>query len=217
MLSNGGFPTPKATSGRRNEKFELLKAWVGTTLAFTLAEWSRKPLISVIEIFVIMAVAAGLGIVLHELAHRAVARHFGSEAYFQANDTMLVVSVLVALSGFLFAAPGAVWHRGYLSRRQVGLVAAAGPATNMILAVLFLVLLPVFNAAGVQMLFFMAYYGYVINALLGLFNMIPYGPIDGAKIMDWDMRVFVAMASVGGLLFILNFMPFTRALFVFGY
>lgn len=217
MLSNGGFPTPKATSGRRNEKLELLKAWGGTTLAFTLAEWSRRSQISLVEIFVIMAVTAGLGIVLHELAHRAVARHFGSEAYFQANDTMLVVSVLIAVSGFFFAAPGAVWHRGYLSRRQVGLVAAAGPATNMLLALLFLVLIPVFNAAGVQMLFFMAYYGYVINALLGLFNMIPYGPIDGAKIMDWDMRVFVAMASVGGLLFILNFMPFARSLFVFGY
>jgi Zn-dependent protease len=217
MLSNGGFPTPKATSGRHNEKLELLKAWVGTTLAFTLAEWSRKPLISLIEIFLIMAVAAGLGIVLHELAHRAVARHFGSEAYFLANDTMLVVSVLVALSGFLFAAPGAVWHSGYLNKRQVGLIAAAGPATNMVLAVLFLILIPVFSAVHVQMLFFMAYYGYVINALLGLFNMIPYGPIDGAKIMDWDMRVFVAMASVGGLLFILNFMPFARALFVFGF
>ena len=217
MLSNGGFPAPNATFGRRNEKIELLKAWAGTTLAFSIAQWSQGSRISLLQLALIMAITAGLGILLHELAHRAVARHFGSEAYFVANDAMLVVSILVALSGFLFAAPGAVWHQGYITKRQSGLIAAAGPATNMVLAVLFLALIPVANALEIQFLFFIALYGYIINALLGLFNMIPYGPIDGAKIMDWDMRVFVGMASVGGLLFVLRYLPFANSLFAFGF
>ena len=116
---------PEQSLRPKNELFEFVKAWGGTTLAFAIAEWSRRTL-PIIEALIIMGIAAGLGIVLHELAHRVVARRFGSEAHFIANDGMLVISVLVALSGFLFAAPGAVWHRGYLTKKQVGLIAAAG-------------------------------------------------------------------------------------------
>ncbi len=218
MFSNGGYPSSDTMIGRRNEKLELLKAWGGSTLAFALAEWTRGGgSLSLPKALAIMAITAGLGIILHELAHRAVARRFGSEAYFMANDSMLVVSVLVALSGFLVAAPGAVWHRGYLTKRQSGLVAAAGPATNMVLAVIFLLLVPLFNYLQIEFLFFIAVYGYIINALLGVFNMIPYGPIDGAKIMDWDMRIFVGMASVGALLFVMQYLPFVRALFAYGF
>lgn len=216
MINNGGFPSPDAVFGRRNEKIELFKAWGGSTLAFAIAEWTQKRL-TLPNALIIMAITAGLGIVLHELAHRAVARRFGSEAYFMANDAMLVVSVLVALSGFLVAAPGAVWHRGYLTKRQSGLIAAAGPATNMVLTVLFLALLPLFNHLQLGFFFYLALYGYLINALLGVFNMIPYGPIDGAKIMDWDMRVFVTMASVGALLFVVQYFGFARALFAYGF
>ena len=87
----------------------------------------------------------------------------------------------------------------------------------MVLAVIFLLLLPLFNYLQIEFLFFIAVYGYLINALLGVFNMIPYGPIDGAKIMDWDMRVFVGMASVGALLFVMQYFPFARALFAYGF
>lgn len=207
---------PEQSLRPKNELFEFVKAWGGTTLAFAIAEWSRRTL-PIIEALIIMGIAAGLGIVLHELAHRVVARRFGSEAHFIANDGMLVISVLVALSGFLFAAPGAVWHRGYLTKKQVGLIAAAGPATNMVLAILFLLLIPVVKLLQIKFLFFVVVYGYFINALLGIFNMIPYGPIDGAKIMDWDTKAFIALAAVGGLLFMLQYMPFARSLFAYGF
>lgn len=207
---------PEQSLRPKNELFEFVKAWGGTTLAFAIAEWSRRTL-PIIEALIIMGIAAGLGIVLHELAHRVVARRFGSEAHFIANDGMLVISVLVALSGFLFAAPGAVWHRGYLTKKQVGLIAAAGPATNMVLAILFLLLIPVVKLLQIKFLFFVVVYGYFINALLGIFNMIPYGPIDGAKIMDWDTKAFIALAAVGGLLFMLQYMPIARSLFAYGF
>jgi Zn-dependent protease len=43
------------------------------------------------------------------------------------------------------------------------------------------------------------YVGYTINAWLGLFNMLPFGPIDGAKVLNWSPLVFgitVAVAIV---------------------
>jgi Zn-dependent protease len=34
------------------------------------------------------------------------------------------------------------------------------------------------------------------NLVLGLFNMIPWGPLDGAKVKDWNETVFFGVISV---------------------
>jgi Zn-dependent protease len=129
-----------------------------------------------VRVLLLAALTAGLGVILHELMHRVVARRFGATAHFVAHDGMLVISILIAFSGFLFAAPGAVWHTGMLSKRQLGLIAAAGPITNLVLA-------------GLTM-------GYSVNAILGVFNMLPFGPIDGAKVLNWSGVAFGALIGV---------------------
>lgn len=198
-----------------DERLEFLKAWLGTTIAFTIASRGQAG-VTLVQLGVIMAITAGLGIVLHELAHRVAARRFGSPARFIANDQMLLISIALAFTGFLFAAPGAVWHNR-LNARATGIIAAAGPVTNMALAVIFLLAMPVFNAIGSEFLWMLAFYGYFINALLGLFNMIPFGPLDGAKVMEWDMTVFVGLAAIGGLLFVFRFLPFAQTWFALGF
>ncbi|HEY0605938.1 MAG TPA: hypothetical protein VGD58_23645 [Herpetosiphonaceae bacterium] len=192
-----GLPN-SAEAQQRNEAFEFLKAWVGTALAFAVL-YRTLPL-SFVTILLITTFTAGLGVILHELAHRVVARRFGATAHFVANDMMLVLSVLIAFSGFLFAAPGAVWHSGWLTKRQSGLIAAAGPATNIVLAVLFLGALVV--AQGITrspVIIYSLFLGFSINGVLGLFNMLPFGPIDGAKILSWSGTAFTAMIAVAAL------------------
>jgi Zn-dependent protease len=204
------FSTPDESifGGQSNDNVELLKAWAGTTLAYAVVITGSQNLIGnfggLLVNLGISAVVCGLALVLHELAHRWVARRFGAQAHFVANNQMLVMSLLVALLpiGFFFAAPGAVWHRGRLSERQVGLVAAAGPATNMVFALLFLIAAPfvfvfVSDAAWVQRLFFI---GVGLNASIGLFNMIPTPPFDGSKILAWSQLYFGIMVGLGVLL-----------------
>jgi Zn-dependent protease len=189
-----------AEARQRNEAFEFLKAWVGTALAFAVLYRNLDEL-SFITILLITAFTAGLGVILHELAHRVVARYFGATAHFVANDAMLVLSVLIAFSGFLFAAPGAVWHSGWLTKRQSGLIAAAGPATNMVLALLFLGALAIVqNVTRSPVIIYGLFLGFSINGVLGLFNMLPFGPIDGAKILNWSAPVFGAMVAVAVLI-----------------
>lgn len=185
----------------RTEVFELVKAWLATSLAFAIL--LRGPQLSDIQAGLIALLTAGIGFVLHELGHRVVARHYGAEARFQANDVMLVIGVLSAFAGFLFAAPGAVWHRGYLTKQQSGLVAAAGPIVNMVLAVIFLGAYFMGLRLGVApLLGYLLFYGFRINAWLGFFNMLPLGPIDGAKILQWSMPVFLVLIAIGaGLAF----------------
>jgi len=149
----------------------------------------------------IALVAVSLGFVFHELAHRLVARRFNCFAEYVMWPMGLIVALGFSLFGFVFAAPGAVmiqprstaWGTISLSNRKVGLVSLAGPATNVGLAVVFLVL----DAIQPLLLFTLGAY---INTWLALFNLIPFGPLDGAKIFRWNKGVWlVAIAGAGGL------------------
>jgi Zn-dependent protease len=184
----------------RNEGWEFAKAWIGTALAFAVLYSGGRFTSPVFpRILLLAALTAGLGVVLHELAHRVVARRFGATAVFVANDSMLIFAILIAFTGFLFAAPGAVYHSGWLTKRQSGLVAVAGPVTNMVLALIFAALILFTSEAatspivriGLEM-------GFSINGLLGIFNMIPIGPFDGAKVLNWGgvpFAIFFALAA----------------------
>jgi Zn-dependent protease len=194
--------------GKSNDNFELLKAWAGTTLAYAILI-SRGNFLSFIFVInlLISGIVCGLAFVFHELAHRIVARRFGAEAHFVANNGWLLISIVVAFAGFFIAAPGAVWHRGYLTKRQGGLIALAGPATNLVLAIVFLIPLSVLTiglntgriaeTTIITIFLILCQTGFSLNAWIGLFNMIPAGPFDGAKVLDWDPKVFGVTVAIG--------------------
>ena len=197
-------PTDEISLRGRNDNIELLKAWIGTSLGFGIYIVGGQifnP--SFMYALTIAALTCGIGFLLHELAHRIVARHFGAEAHFVANNGWLLLSVGIAFLGVFVAAPGAVWHRGLLTKSQGGLIALAGPVTNLVLALIFIMLAQIIPGQtallGIRLgdVFLI---GYQINAWLGLFNMIPAGPFDGAKVLAWDWRVFAATVAVALLL-----------------
>lgn len=147
-------------------------------------------------------VAVSLGFILHELGHRLVARRFGYYAEYSMSPKGLMVALGFSLFGFIFAAPGAVmiypkaaaWGTGSLDRQKVGLISVAGPTTNIGLAVLFLVL----DVIQPTLLFTL---GAQINSWLALFNLIPFGPLDGAKILKWSKGIWLITIAVAGGLF----------------
>jgi Zn-dependent protease len=208
--------------GRPNEIVEFAKAWLGTALAFAvlfggvrLGNLDRLSSPGFLQLLLLSGLTAGVGVVLHELAHRVVARSFGADAYFVANDGMLVLSVILAIAaGFLFAAPGAVWHRGATSPRQLGLIAVAGPVVNIVLALVFAVAIFAARSAGLEggLVYGGLQMGFLINALLAVFNMIPFGPLDGAKVLAWNGLFFgvviaIAIAIAFGLPRVFDFLP----------
>ncbi len=146
--------------------------------------------------FLISLFTAGIGFLLHELAHKFAAQHYGCVAEFRAFDQMLYIAVgLAALVGFIIAAPGAVMISGHITRKENGIISAAGPLINFILGLIFLGLMFLFpdslTMTSVGLI------GFQINFWLGLFNMIPFGNFDGKKIWDWNNYVWIAMVAVG--------------------
>ena len=197
-------PTDEMSLRGRNDNIELLKAWIGTSLGFGIYIVGGQILNPrFMYALTIAALTCGIGFLLHELAHRIVARHFGAEAHFVANNGWLLLSVGIAFLGVFIAAPGAVWHRGLLTKSQGGLIALAGPVTNLVLALIFIMLS--WTIPGQTTLLGIRLgdgflIGHQINAWLGLFNMIPAGPFDGAKVLAWNWRVFAATVAVALLL-----------------
>jgi Peptidase family M50. len=136
---------------------------------------------------------AGIGFLFHELGHKYVAVRFGQKATFQAEYGMLFVALMSAVLGFIFAAPGAVHHRGMITERQHGIIALAGPATNVLLAVGFI---PVFLYGGTfnnALLRFVGGRGLIINVFLAGFNLLPLGSLDGKVVFQWHKSVHVGL------------------------
>jgi len=167
----------------------------------------------------VMLLAVGPAFLLHEIGHKIIARKNGCWAEFRADPSGLRFGVFLAFFlGFLFMAPGAVMVAGLVTRRQNGHIAVAGPLVNFGLFVigipvwgLILGLTGAFDTAlpnsdlgylvggsliWQQMLIDAGVFWLGANLVLGLFNMIPWGPLDGAKVKDWNENVFYGVISV---------------------
>ncbi|MBI4016327.1 MAG: metalloprotease [Candidatus Aenigmarchaeota archaeon] len=166
---------------------DLLRAWLLISLAFAIAFHGFSLSIKFLIPFAISAFTAGIGFLLHELAHKAVAQKYGCWAEFRAFDQMLWLAVGLSFFGVIFAAPGAVMIRGLISARKHGLIALAGPATNIVLGLGFLAVAVLSPA---QLMMQTGALGARINFWLGLFNMLPFMGLDGTKVLLWNKTVY---------------------------
>ena len=150
---------------------------------------------------ILSAVGMGfLGIVssflLHELGHKFTAQRFGMWAEFRAYPMGLltvIIFMLISIStGFpiIFAAPGAVYIMGPAGRKEIGIVSIAGPSVNFLVALISFPLFLIFYESGIGSLFGMIC---LINSLLAVFNLIPLGPLDGRKVIEWNALIWAAL------------------------
>ncbi|MBU2100345.1 site-2 protease family protein [Candidatus Micrarchaeota archaeon] len=159
----------------------------------------------------------GTAFVFHELGHRNVARHFNYVAEFRKwNQGLMIALGFAFLIGAIFAAPGAVyiggkkkkkwddqtkWDQDYPeyagnSMNELGLISVAGVIINIILGFIFLGLLffvvPLINSF--QFILSLVFtLGYTINFVLAGFNLIPFGPLDGKKVMQWNPIIWAVL------------------------
>ena len=192
--------------------------WVGglrSLLGSNLLIW----ILGLLVAMPVMLLAVGPAFLLHEIGHKIVAKKNGCWAEFRADPSGLRFGIFLAFFlGFLFMSPGAVMVAGVVTRRQNGHIAVAGPLVNF---GLFIIGIPmwgiILGLSGVydggfisntgvylvggslvwqQMLIDAGVFWLGANLVLGLFNMIPWGPLDGAKVKDWNDNAFYAVISI---------------------
>jgi len=185
---------------------DLLLSLVALVFAFSILISKGK--IPGWETVLIITVGVGTGFLLHEMAHKFVALHFGYGAEYRANRMGLLFAVAAAFVGFIFAAPGAVmvskpnspaefymqdpFGQEELKReikRETLWISLAGPMTNIILTVFFFLALLVSPPSGITAQ--AASFALFINLTLAAFNLLPFGPLDGKKIFDSNRMVWL--------------------------
>lgn len=159
----------------------------------------------VAQTLAIYALPVLFAITLHEAAHGYVARHFGDmTAHAQGRislnpvrhidliGTIVVPLVILFLSGYKFlfgwAKPVPVNYSALRKPRpHMAWVAAAGPAANLLMALLWAVLLKiaVLLRAGTasEFLALMSQAGILVNLIFMFLNLLPILPLDGGRIL----------------------------------
>ena len=195
------------------ETIHLLASLVVLTVAFAYP--STEP-----TMLAVIALSVGSGFILHELGHKFTAQHYGYTAVYEASPMGLLLAIfLKIITGVVFAAPGAVMIRkrqSYYSNddryydmltqsRETWKIALAGPLINVALAVVFMGVLFSSDSALMQTI---GLYGAYVNVFLAGFNMIPFGPLDGAKVFKHNpaMWGFVGLPLVFMFLIISGFL-----------
>ena len=156
----------------------------------------------IIQTITVYAIPVIFAITLHEAAHGYVARYFGdATAYLQGRVTLnplkhvdpigtIVMPLVLAFLpfGFVFgyAKPVPVNFANLRNpKRDMIWVALAGPVSNLIQALLWVLFAIVANRVGVKEPFVdeVVRAGLLVNCVVAAFNLVPVPPLDGGRVL----------------------------------
>lgn len=161
-----------------------------------------------IQAIAVYAIPVLFGITLHEAAHGYVARYFGDHTAEQAGRIslnpvrhidpigtiavplfLLISTKLLGGAGLLFgwAKPVPItWSRLRNPKKDILWVALAGPASNLLMGILWVLVLRFVVTLGADIHSFwgkMAIAGVQVNLVLMALNLVPLPPLDGGRIV----------------------------------
>lgn len=162
--------------------------------------------LSTLQRLAVLALPVLFAITFHEIAHGWVALKLGDPTakmlgrlspnplkHIDPIGTVLVPVLLFLSSGFLFgwAKPVPItWENLKHPRRDMALVAIAGPLTNLLMAVLwalvvkFAIMADPAGASGIaKFLMYSGMAGIFINIILCVLNLLPLPPLDGGRVL----------------------------------
>ncbi|HEY5601537.1 MAG TPA: site-2 protease family protein [Gammaproteobacteria bacterium] len=159
-----------------------------------------------IQLVAVFAIPVLFAITVHEVAHGWVAKRLGDPTamlmgrltlnplkHIDPIGTVLLPIAMLVITGFMFgwAKPVPItWDNLKHPKRDIALVAVAGPTANLLMAlfwalVLKIALLLPASAATVSIpLSYMGFAGIFINGILMILNLLPLPPLDGGRIMS---------------------------------
>lgn len=189
-----------------SHKSEITHFLIGSVLIFIIGIISFYELIFTNYIWALFMLAGfyTTTFLFHELGHRQVAIHFGLQTKFRLLTFGMLLTVISIIMGLysifstasnlpMLALPGAVVVLGLDKiSRKTGLCKAAGPFINLIYGSILLIISYLLPKYLYPLNSFIGYAAY-FNFMLGAFNMLPFGILDGQNIWKWNKKVYVLL------------------------
>jgi len=163
------------------------------------------PYLNIIQKIAVFALPILFAITVHEVAHGWVAKKLGDPTammlgrltlnplkHIDPIGTVLLPLLTLWLGGFIFgwAKPVPVtWENLRHPKRDMALVAVAGPTANLVMILLWAILLKLSlllspsNYWLAQPLILMSGAGVIFNSLLMILNLFPLLPLDGGRVL----------------------------------
>ncbi len=187
-----------------------------------------------IQTVLIYALPVVFAITLHEAAHGYVAHRLGDNtAWMLGRVTLNPVSHIdplgtIAVPALLYFASGGNFLFGYARpvpvrfgnlthpKRDMIWVALAGPATNFLQALAWLLAFYMMKGFGVTETYFlkMSMAGVIVNVSMFVFNLFPLPPLDGGRILvgilPWRAAVWLSKVEPYGMYIILGLVAFKQ-------
>ncbi len=153
-----------------------------------------------IQTLLIWTIPILFAITVHETAHGWIASRLGDHSakmmgrltlnpikHVSLIGTILIPAFLYITSGFIFgwAKPVPINFNALRSPKKDMLwVAIAGPVSNLIMAIIWLMIILLAVTISSQFLIEMGQIGIQINLILAVFNLLPLPPLDGAHVVS---------------------------------
>ena len=160
-----------------------------------------------------------VSLTIHEYAHAWTAYRFGDDTAARmgrltlnpiAHISLVGTIIMPLLVNFGWAKPVPV-NFSILSKRQIFMVAAAGPCANILLALTLTIAFHLFHLKTKPLLGIFVSLAILLNIILAVFNLIPVPPLDGSRMVYARLRSPEAINAYRyfarfGLLFLIGFL-----------
>ena len=163
-----------------------------------------------VSILPIIMIGVGIGFLLHEIGHKFVAMKYGYRAEFELWPPGLLIALVTAFLGVVFAATGAVKiYADNLTDEMNGKISIAGPMANIAIAIIFIIIAALIyplkaHSSIFELIYHISTIGFSVNSFLATFNLLPFATLDGTKVLKWSVKIWIVSFTVAAIMTLIS-------------
>ncbi len=151
----------------------------------------------------LFAILLTLSFLIHEMAHKIIAQRSGLWAEFRLTTWGAVITLISVFTPLRLISPGAVMIAGPAKKDDVGKISIAGPTINLMISLAAVGAAYITTSLPYYVLFLWIA---SFNAFIAVFNLIPFGILDGFKIFSWNKKIWIISFAAAAALTVYTYL-----------
>ncbi|AWX32132.1 hypothetical protein [Methanosphaera sp. BMS] len=169
--------------------------------------WTNK---EIINILIITLILFSISLIAKIYSQKYLARKYHYHIEYKIWGYGIIFAVVTMLLNIFIITPGYFKYGLYdriATDEEKAKIAVTGSAINIILAVIFLMALIIlkYSIMTASIIKLAMLIGFYINTYMAVFNLIPFMTLDGMKIVEYDMKMWIAPMTISAILLVITF------------